>query len=346
MNYVLIHSIVGFSKFNRCSHFFVFHSECLFIQRRIVVECVLDHLLQRLLARLLQGVAACLAVGRLQVVEGRVVAGLVSKLLHYQALDRELDSFDVLFDFLFSDVDLLVFGSHHVLFFDGDLVQPLLTLPALPSALLDLELCGVLRVWHYVEAFAVLLALEPLAVVGSAIGPEVDADSALPVVDVLADEHAAVAPPVGALAVHHVVVPVSEVEAVVVPHEEALAVEHVVAPFADVPVAVGPPILSLALLGGVLVEALILTAIIPLLFSEPMLLILVPVPNILAAVGMPVDSKSLRHIVDKLAFIKVTTCMVEFSTAIVEVVLPESLVDRAVRPLHDPVSLLDVLAVL
>lgn len=56
-----------------------------------------------------------------------------------------------------------------------------------------------------------LFPLKPLSVVGSAIGPEVDADATLAIVHVLANEHAAVAPAVGALAVHHVVVPIAEI---------------------------------------------------------------------------------------------------------------------------------------
>lgn len=94
------------------------------------------------------------------------------------------------------------------------------------------------------------------------------------------------------------------------PHEQALPIEHVVAPFTYVSVPVWPPVLTLTFLRGVLVKSLILTAIIPLFLSKSMLLILVPVPNILASVGMPVDSKSLRHIINKLTFVKVTTCMV------------------------------------
>ena len=289
----------------------------------------------------------CAAARRrlIQIIERRIVARLVSELLHHQALDRQLNRLDIFPYVFFSDVDLLVLGPHQILFFFCSLVEPLLALSVEPSALLDLELSGVLGIWHYIEAFTVLLARLPLAVVGSAVRPEVYADSALPVVNVLPDEHSAVAPPVRALPMHHVVVPVAEVEAIIVPHEETLSIEHIVAPFANVPVAIRPPVLSLAFLRGIQVKALILTTIVPLLFTESVLFVLVPVAHILASVGVPVDSKALRHVVNELALVEVATCMVELSSAIIEVVLPEPLVDGAVGPLHDAVALLDVLAV-
>ena len=76
-----------------------------------------------------------------------------------------------------------------------------------------------------------------------------------------------------------------------------------------------------------------------------MLLILVPVANILTAVGMLIDSKALSHIVDKLAFVQVSAGVVQLSAAVVVVTLPEPFVHSSVGPPHDTVALFDVLAV-
>ena len=159
------------------------------------------------------------------------------------------------------------------------------------------------------------------------------------------DEHAAVAPSVCALAVHHIIMPIPKIESIVVPHEEALAVEHIVSPFTDVPISIGPAILTLALLGRVLVEAYVLAAVVPLLLAKAVLLVLVPVADVFAAVSMPINSKSLGHVVDELAFVEVARGVIKFSAAIIQIIFPKPLVNGAIRPFHDPVTLLDVLAV-
>jgi hypothetical protein len=141
----------------------------------------------------------------------------------------------------------------------------------------------------------------------------------LAVVLILADEHSAVAPLISALAMHHIVLPVAEEEPVVMPDKKTFPIEHIIAPFSDISILVGPAIFSLALLGGIQVEALVLAAVVPLFFSEAMLLILVPVPHILGAVGMAIDAEALRHIVNKLALIEISTGMVELSAAVIKI---------------------------
>ena len=73
-----------------------------------------------------------------------------------------------------------------------------------------------------------------------------------------------------------------------------------------------------------------------------MLLILIPVSDVLAAVGMLVNAKALRHIVNKFTLVKIAAGVIELAPTIVEVVLPEPLVHGAVGPPHDAVPLLDV----
>jgi hypothetical protein len=62
----------------------------------------------------------------------------------------------------------------------------------------------------------------------------------------------------------------------------------------------------LAFLGGILVEALVLAAVVPLLLAESMLFVLVPVTDVLGSVGMPVDAEALSHVVYELALVKVS----------------------------------------
>ena len=73
-----------------------------------------------------------------------------------------------------------------------------------------------------------------------------------------------------------------------------------------------------------------------------MLLVLVPVANILAPICMPIDTESLGHVVDELALVQIATGVVQLASTIVEVVLPEALVDGSIGPPHDTVALLDI----
>lgn len=126
-----------------------------------------------------------------------------------------------------------------------------------------------------------LLSVLPVAMVSSAILPQVDSFALLLVVLVLADKHAAIAPLVCSFTMHHIVLPVSQEHPVVVPYKEAFAIEHVVAPLANISVTIWPAVFTLALLRGILVETLILTAIVPFFLSKAMLFVLVPVSDIL-----------------------------------------------------------------
>jgi hypothetical protein len=90
------------------------------------------------------------------------------------------------------------------------------------------------------------------------------------------------------------------------PDEKSFAIQHIVAPFADVPILVGPTVLSLAILRGILIEALVLAAVIPLLLTKAMLLVLVPVPNILGAVGVSIDAESLSHVIHEFSLVEIS----------------------------------------
>ena len=71
-------------------------------------------------------------------------------------------------------------------------------------------------------------------------------------------------------------------------------------------------------------------------------LVTVPVANVFGAVGMLVDAKALRHVVDEFTLVKVTGRMIQLATAVVEVVLPETLINSAIRPPHDSIALLHI----
>ena len=77
-----------------------------------------------------------------------------------------------------------------------------------------------------------------------------------------------------------------------------------------------------------------------------MLLVLVPVADVLASVGVPINAEALGHVINELSLVEIATGVVQLSPSIIEVVLPESLVNSAIGPIHDSVALLDILAVL
>ena len=130
------------------------------------------------------------------------------------------------------------------------------------------------------------------------------------------------------------------------PNEQTFTIQHVVAPFTDVSVAIRPAVLALALFRCILVETLVLAAIIPFLFAEAVLFVLVPIPHVLRAVGMPIDTEALSHIINEFALVEITTCMVKLTSTIIEIGLPEAFVDCAIGPSHNAISLLHVLRIL
>lgn len=73
-----------------------------------------------------------------------------------------------------------------------------------------------------------------------------------------------------------------------------------------------------------------------------MLLVLVPVSHIFASIRMLVYTEALCHIIHEFSFVKITTGMIKLTTAIVEIVLPETFIDSSIRPPHDTVPLFDV----
>ena len=325
----------------------------LLVQRRVIVERLFHNIFERLFTLASLVVLHLLIFNsirflraRVQVLKGRVVVALVSKLLHNQLLDSVFDILNLGGQAVHSHPDLVILGLLDLGLLLVQVFTPLLPLSAAPDALLDLELLLILLVGHYVETNAVLFATLPLAVVSTTISPKVNTLTALLIIDVLSHEHATVTPTVGTLAVHHVVLPVAEIQPIIVPHEQALAVQHIVSPLADVSVTIRPAVFALALFRCVLVEAHVLATVVPLLLAKAMLFVLVPVTNVLAAVGMLVNTEALSHIVDELTLIKITTGMVQLAAAVVQVVLPETLIDGAIRPSHYTISLLNVRAVL
>jgi len=191
-----------------------------------------------------------------------------------------------------------------------------------------------------------LFALKPFTVVGSTIGPEINSIAALSVVNVGAHEDPAVAPLVDTLSVHHVVLPIAQEESVVVPDKESSTIEHVLAPFSNVSVSIWPLVLSLALFAGVLVKALVHARVIPLFFSKAVLFVLVPISNVLAPVCMSVNAETLGHVVHKFTLVQVPTGVIELSSTIIEIILPESFINCSIWPPHDSIALLDSRVVL
>ena len=205
------------------------------------------------------------------------------------------------------------------------LLDPLNPLAHLPNALLSLALL-------HVDALAVLLALEPLAVVAAAIGPGEHAMPVLLVILVLADVLAAVGPGEDALALHAVVDPVAIEDAAVRPNVLASAMNVIIIEVALVGALVCPDKLALTMLLALLVLACILGPIRPLLHSLPVLLIIHPLPLVPAAIVVTVVAETISLVILPRALIHVALGVHEAPVPTRHSVLPEAVVPGAIGP--------------
>ena len=177
-----------------------------------------------------------------------------------------------------------------------------------------------------------LLAILPATLVLPTIGPEESTLSLLLVVDILAFISSAVRPSKDTVALHLVVDPVAIELPAVSPVVRALALDIIVLERALVRAPVGPGELALSVLLSLNVGALILGSIRPRLSTSAVLFVFLPGALVLSTVEVAVNAASMSLIIDPHAIVDVAVCVDEAAAPIGLVVLPPALVHRAIRP--------------
>lgn len=205
------------------------------------------------------------------------------------------------------------------------LLDPLNPLAHLPNALLSLA-------FLHIDALAVLLALEPFAVIAAAIGPGENAMSVLLIILVLADVLAPIRPCEDALAFHAVVNPVAIKDATIGPNVLAAPMNIIIIEVALVGALIGPDKLALAMLLALLVLAGILRSIRPLLNTLPVLLIVHPLSLVPAAIIVTIITKPVGLIILPRALVHIALGVHEPPIPTSNSIFPEAVIPRSIRP--------------
>jgi hypothetical protein len=120
--------------------------------------------------------------------------------------------------------------------------------PPLFSVFTLIEALSHSSVWKNIYSFSILLAIGPVAEVGSAICMDVNTKAILLVGLIAAVVHSTILPLVGSLSIHEVILPLSVVEASVIPNVETEPMNLVVGPFAKILVTINPNVDTFTLL--------------------------------------------------------------------------------------------------
>ena len=212
---------------------------------------------------------------------------------------------------------------------DLGLLVPLLALSNQPKSLL-FKVFSRIRV----GADSVLFALEPVALIDTAVCPVVDSPAFFLVVDKLTFVADTIAVSVDSNTVHVVVDPVAVVLATIDPVVRAQAVDSVVFPHAAVLRAISPSVDTESVLLSVFVTSVVLGSFCPRFRALAMLHILLKVTLIGSTLAVTVFSFTLSLVVVPGAFVHVASGVVEGSLALCDSQIPLAFILGAITPSH------------
>lgn len=191
------------------------------------------------------------------------------------------------------------------------------------------------------DALAMLLAVCPLALIGSAIRVRIDPITVLLVVEVVAFVLAAVCPFVNTLAMHVVVKPVALVGSLVIPGVLAVATDLILKPVAFVDTSVTPLVNSIPIFHAVLVVPDVFGPVDPLFFSMTFLDIVFELSLIFGAIDVGVISVAISHVVFELTPVDISFSMPEGALAFCLIERPLAFIVCSVSPVLNSIAVPD-----
>mmetsp|Transcript_16517 Transcript_16517/g.47916 ORF Transcript_16517/g.47916 Transcript_16517/m.47916 type:complete len:219 (+) Transcript_16517:106-762(+) len=181
-----------------------------------------------------------------------------------------------------------------------------------------------------VPARAVLLAMQPVALVPPVVWPQKDAEAGLPVVHVLAGVLAAILPRILAHAMDHAALPLATKHAPVGSDISPDAIDAVASPTALVHGAVSPIVHARTVLLSAPELALEAASLLPTLHTESVLQVVLPLPGVAShplPVGLvDVDPHAVGHVGSPFTTIDVAIRVGEATHALCAVPVPLALV--------------------
>jgi hypothetical protein len=155
----------------------------------------------------------------------------------------------------------------------------------------DLLLC-----WHLVNAQAMLLALSPVALVLTTVRPTVDAITVLQVCVVLTAVGAAIDPAVDSKPRHVIAIPHALIHAAIEPPILPDACDHIVDPVAGKFGTVGPGVSAKPMLSSVRVAAFVGAIIVPVLHTQAVTEVILPLSGIARAIKLLVKPDPISFV--------------------------------------------------
>lgn len=164
--------------------------------------------------------------------------------------------------------------------------------------------------------------------------PNEEAITVFLVILILALIHSAVSKNICALSMHQIIFPLTKINSAIIPKEGSLTIKWIVRPISNISGIICPFIFTKALFESLVVVTLKHHSIFPFFFAKTMELIKLPKSRIFWAIKMSILTITLCHIINEIAIIEISACVIKFSPTILETTSPSTFIYCSIGPPH------------